>query len=160
MINECVPNTVDPASINLHPPLKAAQANQNLKLALQSANKIGCDTDKLSLSDLSRPKKTSVLSLLSQILEVPFPDLLPSNPSFSKAGMRNLLTHPDLLKLSEHEEEKIDENDSEKPKHIEKPKKSGKKGPESHLMNWLNHHLRHAGQAPVSNLSSDLSVFR
>lgn len=69
LINTAVPNTIDERAINKGK-LSVFRIDENLVLALQSAQAIGCYVVNIGPSDIREGKKHLLLGLLWQIIRV------------------------------------------------------------------------------------------
>ncbi|XP_064086378.1 plastin-2-like isoform X1 [Macrobrachium nipponense] len=117
VINHSCPDTIDERAINVRN-LTLYTKHENLTLALNSAQAIGCNVVNIDAHDLAKGKPHLVLGLLWQIIRI---------------GLFNQITleHcPGLANLLE-DGEKIEE--------------LMKLSPEAILLRWVNHHLERAG---------------
>lgn len=71
MINKSCPDTIDERAINKQN-LSVYTKHENLTLALNSAQAIGCNIINIDAHDLSKGAKYLVLALLWQIIKVTF----------------------------------------------------------------------------------------
>ena len=70
MINKSQPDTIDERTINKGGKLSIYQKHENLPLALNSAQSIGCNIVNIGPEDLQQGKPHLVLGLLWQIIRV------------------------------------------------------------------------------------------
>ena len=130
MINHSCPDTIDERAFNKKPSTVYSK-HENLTLALNSAQSIGCNVVNIDAHDLVKGKQHLVLGLLWQIIRV---GLFNQITLEQCPGLANLLNSgekiEDLMKLS----------------------------PEQTLLRWVNYQLERAGvQRRVNNFTSDIS---
>jgi plastin-3 len=130
MVNRSQPGTIDERAINRGNKLNIYQIHENLTLALNSAQAIGCNIVNIGPDDLQAGKPHLVLGLLWQIIRI---GLLSVINVYDQPGLAALLeegeTLEDLLKLS----------------------------PEQILLRWINYHMRKSGCGRhVTNLTTDI----
>jgi len=70
LVNLSQPDTVDERAINRGPKLSIYQMHENLTLALNSAQAIGCNIVNIGPEDLHAGKEHLVLGLMWQIIRV------------------------------------------------------------------------------------------
>ena len=70
LVNMAVPNTIDERTINMGPNLSTFKVTENLNLALNSSQAIGCHVINIGSQDLKEAKPHLVLGLLWQIIRV------------------------------------------------------------------------------------------
>ncbi|KAJ8299243.1 hypothetical protein KUTeg_023303 [Tegillarca granosa] len=129
LINTAVPNTIDERAINKGK-LSVFRIDENLVLALQSAQAIGCYVVNIGPADIREGKKHLILGLLWQIIRIG----LLSEITLSK--------HAGLVLLLEDDETFEDLN---------------KLSPEQILLRWVNYHLRNAGiDRTITNFGDDI----
>lgn len=130
MINHSCPDTIDERAINKKPTTVYAK-HENLTLALNSAQSIGCNVVNIDAHDLIKGKQHLVLGLLWQIIRL---------------GLFNQITLdqcPGLAILLEGGE-KIED--------------LMKLSPEAILLRWVNHQLERAGvPRRINNFTGDIS---
>uniref|UniRef100_A0A0N5AS86 Ca2+-binding actin-bundling protein n=1 Tax=Syphacia muris TaxID=451379 RepID=A0A0N5AS86_9BILA len=130
LINQAVPDTIDERAINkkLLNPFKKME---NLTLALNSSQAIGCNIVNIDCSDLSKGTPHLVLGLLWQIIRI---------------GLFNtidLIHVPGLFRLLEGDETLEDLR---------------KLSPEEILVRWVNYHIGRAGVSRrLSNFTTDIT---
>ena len=71
MVNKSEPGTIDPRVINIKN-LSVYKAHENLTLALNSSQSIGCNIVNIGATDLAGGTQHLVLGLLWQIIRVSF----------------------------------------------------------------------------------------
>uniref|UniRef100_A0A1W7R9Y3 Plastin-2 n=1 Tax=Hadrurus spadix TaxID=141984 RepID=A0A1W7R9Y3_9SCOR len=129
IINHSCPETIDERAINKKN-LTVYTKHENLTLALNSSQAIGCNVINIDAHDLSKGKPHLVLGLLWQIIRI---------------GLFNQITleHcPGLIQLLRPGEELSD---------------LMKLSPESILLRWVNYHLERAGvNRRITNFTSDI----
>jgi plastin-3 len=128
-INLACPDTIDERAINKKN-LNTYTRNENLTLALNSAESIGCNIVNIDADDLARGKPHLVLGLLWQIIRI---------------GLFNQITieHCPGLVLLLNEDEKIED--------------LLRMAPETILMRWVNYHLAKAGvDRRLTNFTTDI----
>ncbi|CAH1787449.1 unnamed protein product [Owenia fusiformis] len=129
MINRSQPDTIDERTIN-KTNLNVYKIHENLILALNSAQSIGCNIVNIGPEDLEAGKPHLVLGLIWQVIKV---GLLGDINLSHFPGLKNLLgedeSMADFMKLS----------------------------PEQILIRWVNYHLERAGvDRRISNFTSDI----
>ncbi|KAG1652916.1 Plastin-1 [Nymphon striatum] len=128
-INHSCPDTIDERALNKKN-LNLYTMHENLTLALNSAQAIGCNVVNIDAHDLSKGKPHLVLGLLWQIIRI---------------GLFNLITleHcPGLVHLLQDDEEMAD---------------LMKLSPEAILLRWVNYHLERAGDPRrINNFTNDI----
>lgn len=128
IINFSCPDTIDERAINKKN-LTLYTKHENLTLALNSAQAIGCNIVNIDAHDLAKGKPHLVLGLLWQIIRIGIFNQINLEHC---PGLVNLVGGDidDLMKLS----------------------------PESILLRWVNHHLEKAGAARrIHNFTKDIS---
>ncbi|XP_015782062.1 plastin-2 [Tetranychus urticae] len=129
IINHSCPETIDERAINKKN-LTVYTKHENLTLALNSAQSIGCNIINIDAHDLSQGKQHLVLGLLWQIIRI---------------GLFNQITLeqcPGLVRLLRPDEELSDLN---------------KLSPENILIRWVNYHLEKAGvDRRINNFTGDI----
>ncbi|RWS31284.1 Plastin-2-like protein [Leptotrombidium deliense] len=129
IINHSCPETIDERAINKKN-LTVYTKHENLTLALNSAQSIGCNIINIDAHDLSKGKPHLVLGLIWQIIRI---------------GLFNQITleHcPGLVQLLEDGEEMSD---------------LMRLSPEQILLRWVNYHLQKAGvQRTVTNFTTNI----
>jgi plastin-3 len=129
LINKSQPDTIDERTIN-KTNLSVYRVHENLTLALNSAQSIGCNIVNIGAEDLEAGKPHLVLGLLWQIIRI------------GLLSDINLHEHPGLAALL-MEGESLDE--------------FRKLSPEQILIRWVNYHLaRSPCGRQVSNFSGDI----
>ncbi|XP_074595251.1 plastin-2 fimbrin [Brevipalpus obovatus] len=130
IINHSCPDTIDERAINKKKNLKVFEKHENLTLALNSANSIGCNIINIGAQDLLEGKPHLVLGLLWQIIRI---------------GLFNQITLeqcPGLIRLLLPTEDLPALN---------------KLSPEAILLRWVNYHLEKAGVSKrISDFSNDI----
>jgi len=130
LINLSQPGTIDERTINKGAKLSIYQIHENLTLALNSAQAIGCNIVNIGPEDLHAGKPHLVLGLLWQIIRY---GLLSNIDLHANPGLASLLldgeTLEEFMKLS----------------------------PEQILLRWVNFHLaRSSCGRQITNLTSDI----
>lgn len=128
IINFSCPDTIDERAINKRN-LTLYTKHENLTLALNSAQAIGCNIVNIDAHDLAKGKPHLVLGLLWQIIRIGIFNQINLEHC---PGLVNLVGGDidDLMKLS----------------------------PESILLRWVNHHLQQAGSnRRINNFTKDIS---
>jgi len=129
MINKSQPDTIDERTINKGK-LSIYQKHENLTLALNSAQSIGCNIVNIGPEDLQQGKPHLVLGLLWQIIRI------------GLLADINLHENPNLAALLQ-EGESLEE--------------FMKLSPEQILIRWVNFHLDRSGCGrQISNFQSDI----
>lgn len=129
MINKSQPGTIDERTINKGK-LSIYQMHENLTLALNSAQSIGCNIVNIGPEDLHNGKPHLVLGLLWQIIRI------------GLLSDINLHEHPGLAALLGEDESLED---------------FMKLSPEQILIRWVNYHLaRSTCGRQISNFTSDI----
>lgn len=130
LINFSVPNTIDERAINKGK-LKIYQELENLELALNSAEAIGCHIVSIRPADIKACKEYLIMGLLWQIIQIGL---------FAEI---NLTVHPGLVALLK---------DGETTEDLLKLTK------EALLLRWMNYHLSRSGYTgkEVQNFSGDI----
>lgn len=129
MINKSQPGTIDERTLNKGK-LSIYQIHENLTLARNSAEAIGCNIVNIGPEDLHQGKPHLVLGLLWQIIRI------------GLLSDINLHEHPGLANLL-NEGETLDE--------------FMKLSPEQILIRWVNYHLERSGcHRRVSNFQGDI----
>ncbi|GFO49374.1 plastin-3 [Plakobranchus ocellatus] len=129
LINKSAPKTIDERTIN-KTNLSVYRRHENLTLAINSAQSIGCSVVNIGPEDLDAGKPHLVLGLLWQIIRI------------GLLSDINLAHHPGLIHLLEEGETLEDLQ---------------KLSPEQILLRWVNYHLRNAGQdRRINNFSDDI----
>ena len=70
LVNMAVPNTIDERTINMGDNMSTFKVTENLNLALNSSQAIGCHVINIGSQDLKEAKPHLVLGLLWQIIRV------------------------------------------------------------------------------------------
>ncbi|XP_055333675.1 plastin-1-like [Paramacrobiotus metropolitanus] len=128
-INLACPDTIDERVMNKKN-LNTYTRHENLTLALNSAESIGCNIVNIDADDLSKGKPHLVLGLLWQIIRI---------------GLFNQITieHCPGLVLLLNDDEKIED--------------LLRMAPETILLRWVNYHLKNAGvDRRISNFTTDI----
>jgi plastin-3 len=129
MINKSQPGTIDERTIN-KTNMSVYRVHENLTLALNSAQSIGCNIINIGCDDLHRGKPHLVLGLLWQIIRI------------GLLSDINLHEHPNLAALL---------------KDGESLEEFMKLSPEEILIRWVNYHLANSGCGrQISNFSGDI----
>merc|ERR1719300_2061121 len=131
IINHSCPDTIDERAVNKKPGASVYAKVENLTLALNSAQSIGCNVVNIDAHDLIKGEQHLVLGLLWQIIRI---GLFNQISLEQCPGLANLLMSgekiEDLMKLS----------------------------PESMLLRWVNHQLERAGiPRRIGNFTTDIS---
>ncbi|KAG8235144.1 hypothetical protein J437_LFUL012341 [Ladona fulva] len=135
IINHSCPDTIDERAINKKN-LTLYTKHENLTLALNSAQAIGCNIVNIDARDLANGTPHLVLGLLWQIIRIGL---------FNQITLENCPGLTTLLNDGEHIEDLM------------------KLSPEAILLRWVNHHLERAGvhryifEAPLWNLINGIS---
>lgn len=131
LVNVSVPDTVDPRALNTGKALSSVfKRNENLTLAVNSAESIGCTVVNIGPEDIAAQKRHLVLGLIWQIIRI------------GLLSMVNVRYHPDIDVLLE-EGETVDD--------------LRQLSPEELLLRWVNYHLRQAGvQRKIQNFKEDI----
>ncbi|KZS97034.1 Ca2+-binding actin-bundling protein [Sistotremastrum niveocremeum HHB9708] len=134
LINDSVPDTIDPRVLNkptLRKPLNAFQITENNNIVITSAKAIGCSVVNIGSSDISEGREHLILGLIWQIIR---------RGLLSRVDIK---LHPELYRLCE-EDETIDDLLRLTPDQI--------------LLRWFNYHLKQANwKRRVNNFSKDVS---
>ncbi|GFS82591.1 plastin-1 [Nephila pilipes] len=129
IINHSCPDTIDERAINKKN-LTVYTKHENLTLALNSSQAIGCNVINIDAHDLAKGKPHLVLGLLWQIIRIGL---------FNQISLEHC---PGLVQLVNSGEEMSD---------------LMKLSPESILLRWVNYHLERAGtNRRISNFTSDI----
>ncbi|XP_066997447.1 plastin-2 [Anabrus simplex] len=129
IINHSCPDTIDERAINKKN-LTLYTKHENLTLALNSSQAIGCNIVNIDAHDLAKGKPHLVLGLLWQIIRIGL---------FNQITLENCPGLTTLLMDGEHIEDLM------------------KLSPEAILLRWVNHHLERAGVARrCTNFQSDI----
>ncbi|KAK9498028.1 hypothetical protein O3M35_003913 [Rhynocoris fuscipes] len=130
VINHSCPDTIDERAINKKN-LTVYRKFENLTLALNSAQSIGCNIVNIDAHDLAKGKPHLVLGLLWQIIRIGL---------FNQITLENCPGLASLLQTGEHIEDLM------------------KLSPESILLRWVNHHLEQAGiPRRCNNFQNDIT---
>lgn len=130
LINLAVPETIDERAIN-RKNLNVYTRHENLTLALNSAQAIGCNIVNIDAHDLAKGKPHLVLGLLWQIIRIGL---------FNQIDLNHV---PGLVRLLREGETLADLQ---------------KLSPEAILIRWVNYHLEQSGSdRRLSNFTSDIS---
>jgi plastin-1 len=130
LINRCVPDTIDPRTLNTKAGKNVFHVNENQNLVINSARAIGCQVVNIRSSDLIEAKPHLVLGLMWQIIKIG----LYQNISLKE--------NPNLIRLLQEGEDL----------HA-----FMKLPPDQILLRWFNYHLARAGwNRRVTNFSSDI----
>jgi len=131
IINFSCPDTIDERAINKKN-LTLYTKHENLTLALNSAQAIGCNIVNIDAHDLSKGKPHLVLGLLWQIIRIGI---------FNQINLEHC---PGLVNLLGDDIDELGE--------------LMKLSPENILLRWVNHHLKKAGVARrIHNFTKDIS---
>lgn len=131
IINFSCPDTIDERAINKKN-LTLYTKHENLTLALNSAQAIGCNIVNIDAHDLAKGKPHLVLGLLWQIIRIGI---------FNQINLEHC---PGLINLLGDDIDELGE--------------LMKLSPESILLRWVNHHLSRAGVARrIHNFTKDIS---
>jgi PREDICTED: similar to fimbrin CG8649-PA, isoform A len=129
IINHSCPDTIDERVINKKN-MTLYTKHENLTLALNSAQSIGCNIINIDAHDLNKGKPHLVLGLLWQIIRI---------------GLFNQITLeqcPGLVRLLQEDEQMADLN---------------RLSPETILLRWVNYHLQKAGtKRRANNFTQDI----
>ncbi|XP_005098203.2 plastin-1 [Aplysia californica] len=129
LINKSAPGTIDERTIN-KTNLSVYRRHENLTLAINSAQSIGCSVVNIGPDDLDMGKPHLVLGLLWQIIRI------------GLLSDINLAHHPGLVHLLQEDETLEDLQ---------------KLSPEQILLRWVNYHLANAGcMRRINNFSEDI----
>ncbi|RWS15833.1 plastin-2-like protein [Dinothrombium tinctorium] len=129
IINHSCPETIDERAINKKN-LTVYTKHENLTLALNSAQSIGCNIINIDAHDLAKGKPHLVLGLLWQIIRIGL---------FNQITLENC---PGLVQLLKPNEEMAD---------------LMRLSPEAILLRWVNYHLEKAGvQRQVTNFTTNI----
>ncbi|GFY61016.1 plastin-1 [Trichonephila inaurata madagascariensis] len=129
IINHSCPDTIDERAINKKN-LTVYTKHENLTLALNSSQAIGCNVINIDAHDLAKGKPHLVLGLLWQIIRIGL---------FNQISLEHC---PGLVQLVNSGEEMSD---------------LMKLSPENILLRWVNYHLEKAGtNRRISNFTSDI----
>jgi plastin-3 len=131
LINFSVPNTIDERAINKGKSITIYQQLENLELALNSAEAIGCHIVSIRPADIRELKEHLIMGLLWQIIQIGL---------FAEI---NLTVHPGLVSLLRDGENKED---------------LLKLSKEALLLRWFNYHLSRSGYSgkEIKNFSGDI----
>ena len=154
MINHSCPDTIDERAVNMKPSTVYAK-HENLTLALNSAQSIGCNVVNIDANDMIQGKPHLVLGLLWQIIRLGLFNQITLDQVclyFSAAVCLHFFVYifflfvqcPGLAILLENSGEKVED--------------LMKMSPEAILLRWANHQLERSG-APkrINNFSNDIS---
>ncbi|TCD62721.1 hypothetical protein EIP91_006519 [Steccherinum ochraceum] len=134
LINDSVPETIDPRVLNkptARKPLNAFQMTENNNIVITSAKAIGCSVVNIGSTDLIEGREHLILGLIWQIIRR------------GLLAQVDIKIHPELYRLCE-EGETIDDLLRLTPDQI--------------LLRWFNYHLKAAGwNRRVNNFSRDVS---
>lgn len=131
LVNMAVPNTIDERTINMGDNMSTFKVTENLNLALNSSQAIGCHVINIGSQDLKEAKPHLVLGLLWQIIRIGL---------MSEIDLKH---HPELVALLREGETQAD---------------LLKMGPEAILLRWVNYHLARAGvNREIKNFTSDIT---
>ncbi|KAI0337620.1 fimbrin [Trametopsis cervina] len=134
LINDSVPETIDPRVLNkatARKPLNAFQMTENNNIVITSAKAIGCSVVNIGSSDIAEGREHLILGLIWQIIRR------------GLLAQVDIKLHPELYRLCE-EGETIDDLLRLTPDQI--------------LLRWFNYHLKAAGwKRRVNNFSRDVS---
>ncbi|KAJ3478794.1 hypothetical protein NLI96_g9510 [Meripilus lineatus] len=134
LINDSVPETIDPRVLNKptpRKPLNAFQMTENNNIVITSAKAIGCSVVNIGPTDIQEGREHLILGLIWQVIR---------RGLLSQVDIK---IHPELYRLCE-EGETIDDLLRLTPDQI--------------LLRWFNYHLKQAGwQRRVNNFSRDVS---
>ena len=133
LINDSVPETIDPRVLNKptpRKPLNAFQMTENNNIVITSAKAIGCSVVNIGSTDISEGREHLILGLIWQIIRR------------GLLAQIDIKLHPELYRLCE-EGETIDDLLRLTPDQI--------------LLRWFNYHLKAAGwKRRVNNFSRDV----
>ncbi|KAI0937603.1 hypothetical protein AcW1_001557 [Taiwanofungus camphoratus] len=134
LINDSVPDTIDPRVLNKptpRKPLNAFQMTENNNIVITSAKAIGCSVVNIGSTDIAEGREHLILGLIWQIIRR------------GLLAQVDIKIHPELYRLCE-EGETIDDLLRLTPDQI--------------LLRWFNYHLKQAGwKRRVNNFSRDVS---
>ncbi|PCH45082.1 fimbrin [Wolfiporia cocos MD-104 SS10] len=134
LINDSVPETIDPRVLNkpsARKPLNAFQMTENNNIVITSAKAIGCSVVNIGPTDIAEGREHLILGLIWQVIRR------------GLLAQVDIKLHPELYRLCE-EGETIDDLLRLTPDQI--------------LLRWFNYHLKQAGwQRRVNNFSRDVS---
>ncbi|KAH8083317.1 fimbrin [Cristinia sonorae] len=134
LINDSVPETIDPRVLNkptARKPLNAFQMTENNNIVITSAKAIGCSVVNIGSADIIEGREHLILGLIWQIIRR------------GLLAQVDIKIHPELYRLCE-EGETIDDLLRLTPDQI--------------LLRWFNYHLKAAGwNRRVNNFSRDVS---
>lgn len=129
IINHSCPDTIDERAVNKKN-LTVYTKHENLTLALNSAQAIGCNIINIDAHDLSKGKQHLILGLLWQIIRIGL---------FNQITLENCPGLAQLIQEGENLQDLM------------------KLSPESILIRWVNHHLERAGHPRrIANFTSDI----
>uniref|UniRef100_A0A1B6E746 Plastin-2 n=1 Tax=Clastoptera arizonana TaxID=38151 RepID=A0A1B6E746_9HEMI len=130
VINHSCPDTIDERAINKKN-MTVYRKLENLTLALNSSQSIGCNIVNIDAHDLAKGKPHLVLGLLWQIIRIGL---------FNQITLENCPGLTTLLSNGEHIEDLM------------------KLSPEAILLRWVNHHLERAGiPRRCNNFQNDIT---
>ncbi|THH28919.1 hypothetical protein EUX98_g5265 [Antrodiella citrinella] len=134
LINDSVPETIDPRVLNkptARKPLNAFQMTENNNIVITSAKAIGCSVVNIGSTDIIEGREHLILGLIWQVIRR------------GLLAQVDIKIHPELYRLCE-EGETIDDLLRLTPDQI--------------LLRWFNYHLKAAGwNRRVKNFSRDVS---
>lgn len=134
LINDSVPDTIDPRVLNkptARKPLNAFQMTENNNIVIMSAKAIGCSVVNIGPTDIAEGREHLILGLIWQIIRR------------GLLAQVDIKLHPELYRLCE-EGETIEDLLRLTPDQI--------------LLRWFNYHLKQAGwKRRVNNFSRDVS---
>ncbi|CCM00796.1 uncharacterized protein FIBRA_02838 [Fibroporia radiculosa] len=134
LINDSVPDTIDPRVLNkptARKPLNAFQMTENNNIVITSAKAIGCSVVNIGSSDIAEGREHLILGLIWQVIRR------------GLLAQVDIKIHPELYRLCE-EGETIEDLLRLTPDQI--------------LLRWFNYHLKQAGwKRRVNNFSRDVS---
>ncbi|EMD31918.1 hypothetical protein CERSUDRAFT_119239 [Gelatoporia subvermispora B] len=134
LINDSVPDTIDPRVLNKptpRKPLNAFQMTENNNIVIQSAKAIGCSVVNIGPTDIAEGREHLILGLIWQIIRR------------GLLAQVDIKLHPELYRLCEEGETVED---------------LLRLTPDQILLRWFNYHLKQAGwHRRVNNFSRDVS---
>ncbi|OCH89624.1 fimbrin [Obba rivulosa] len=134
LINDSVPDTIDPRVLNKptpRKPLNAFQITENNNIVIQSAKAIGCSVVNIGSTDIAEGREHLILGLIWQIIRR------------GLLAQVDIKLHPELYRLCEDGETVED---------------LLRLTPDQILLRWFNYHLKQAGwHRRVNNFSRDVS---
>lgn len=134
LINDSVPETIDPRVLNkptARKPLNAFQMTENNNIVITSAKAIGCSVVNIGPTDIAEGREHLILGLIWQVIRR------------GLLAQVDIKIHPELYRLCEDGETIED---------------LLRLTPDQILLRWFNYHLKQAGwKRRVNNFSRDVS---